>query len=730
MVKKEGNMKKNRKGSSLDKLVDAVIISEYPVDSMIANTEQMKKAKAGLLNYIQTTKPDVIFVDGLFSRIRYPEAYIDGLLESEPLLNMMDEPFNLGANFLSELRKASPKSEIHYVLSDADEDNIRRLTKYNALSEAKSAKAEFEGYNDEIKRLKNLIKEAKKEKKPVKKIEKSLKKIKKEMVRFAENNAFIDLDSGDIRMPREESPEWVALKEDTTNAYVEKLQELNKNINFHKGTVQLTMKGFKFYYAHNGHIASDVPLASRTNKILESLNKQQMGNLELPDFILESGHHGEPMVHPYRHASKEGQEKIPDEYSLVATGMVMEDQKIVKDILDKKFKPDRFQGKQKKLEAVKRHLKKLPAAGIMHVGKSKDGYFAYGVSVRFLANLNKSSVKLTDLKYEELTILSDMHIGKGEVRYDALKAAFKKIESEIDERVKRNESAPILIVPNESLQGANYKTMRVETKRSIPEDLELEMVKKANELKRKGAKLDDIVNELVGKAIHELNRTNEPRIENQWERYLMLTNRIVLKTLLYSQYDIAAIFNEATHIKHTVGHEGITEVGLQAIPYRVLQESLKVMEEEGLIKIKNEQYKQLYDKIKCCEYGLSGYERFPITIGEKKYIIAAEHKPGSAKPSSNIPLKQIKRAINMCDNADIHVSAHLHTPFCFFIGKQASNTISAFYKGATFNEYDSYGREGGWSPAVIGYEKAFVPKNADGIYGVKFILSDVLSKKN
>jgi hypothetical protein len=273
--------------------------------------------------------------------------------------------------------------------------------------------------------------------------------------------------------------------------------------------------------------------------------------------------------------------------------------------------------------------------------------------------------------------------------------------------------------------------MRVESKRKIPEDFEKELFEKAKTLKKKGAKLDDIVNELIGDAVHEMDRINEPRLENQWERYMMLFNRVITKTLLYCQYDIAAVFNEATHIKHTVGHEGITEVGLQTIPYRIVEDSLRIMEEEGIIKI-DPRFRGLYKKIKACEHGGSGYERFTLKIGDIDYVISAEHKPGSASPGSNIPGKQIRRSITMCDNADIHISAHLHTPFCFFIGRQASNNISVFYKGATFNEYDSYGREGGWSPAVIGYEKALVPKNKkyEGIYGVQFVLSDVLSKKD
>jgi len=128
------------------------------------------------------------------------------------------------------------------------------------------------------------------------------------------------------------------------------------------------------------------------------------------------------------------------------------------------------------------------------------------------------------------------------------------------------------------------------------------------------------------------------------------------------------------------------------------------------------------------KYIAGGFKKFDVTIGDNVYKFSTVHKPGSASPATNIPLQHIKRSITMADDADVFTSAHLHTPYFYAVGKYHTNGISSFYKGATFNEYDSYGKAGGWSPAVIGYEKALLSKSKGkkGAYGVQFILSDVL----
>jgi len=717
-VSKESNEKESSEKDNLEKKVSAMIISEFPLDSVVGTSQQMLEAKVGVINYVKEKKPDVIFVDGLFTRVRYPEDYVSGILETEPLRNLMDEPFRIGSEFLKMLKEASPDSQIIYVLSDADEDNIRRLTKYAALKTVESNIQKLKEYDSKIKRVNEQIKEAKKAGKDTGRLTRRKGAYLTNKKRFTDNPGNL------LRMPNAESPEWLAFKEQTSKDYIEKLTQMNPGVQICMGTVSLNIKGNTFLYSHNFQVSSDVPLKSDTNRLIELVNKMQMGNVPLPDFILESGHHAETMAHPQRHG-------LEDKYSFIATGMVMEDQNIVRQILDNKFKPEIFHGKQSKIEACKRTSKKMPAPGIMIVGRDEEGFFAEGYSVHHLSKVGRGEINIKDMRYETINIVADSHIGKGAVRYGALKAALKKIEDEIDACVKEGRSAPIFVNPNESLQGQNYKTMPVETSRKIPEEFEEELRAKIEEAKKEGKSLEELTDGLIYEMVEELNRTNEPRIINQVDRYHILFNPVVLKTLLYCKYDIAAIFNEATHIQHSVGQFGITEVGLETLPYKILDQSLALLEKEGVIKIDPNFKKRLYKKIKACEWGLSGYERLELKMGDIIYSIATEHKPGSARPNSNIPMLQIKRAITMADYADIHISAHLHTPYFFLIGKQASNNISAFYKGATFNEYDSFGQEIGWSPAVVGYEKAIVPinKGGDGVYKVKYILSDVLDKK-
>lgn len=688
-----------------EKNVKAMIISEYPLDSIMGDSAQSREARKGIIKYAEAEKPDVIFVDGLISKVRYPEAYIPGVLESDPLNSFMQKPFEIASKFLSELKAANPYSEIYLALSDADESNIVRLTKKRVEQKAAEAKSTLNNLKATLKPIDKGIESAKKAGKETKDLE----------TRSAELKGKIKNLKSQPHSITEEKEGYQLLKDEVTAEYVNKLKAMNSKVRVSLGMISTIIKGFSFTYDHIYASASSKPLKHRTNRLEEILNKYQMGKKEIPDFFIESGHHAEAIAHPYRHG-------LEDKYSLLVSAPVMEDQRIVQSIIDGEFKPERFQGKQNKLEACKRTGKKIPASGIAIAGKDEKGFFAFNYSLKHLSQVGRGDLKIENMDYAKLVLLSDIHIGKGNVRYEELETALEKIYNEAKEDYKEGKSAPLLVMANESLQGRNYKTMVAETREVIPEEFR----KKQKEKAKKGATADDIIDE----TYEELSKRNQPNLRDQINRYFYLTTKTVGMTLLGSKYKPAIIYNEGTHIEKTIGEFGLSEVFLQTFPYKVVDDHLSFLMNEGEIP-NNEKLKNFSGKIKACDEGGVGYARIPIKLGEIDYMLSTSHKPGSSSPGSDIPMKEVRRATTMCDDADIFTSAHLHTPYFFVIGRQASNEITAFYKGATFNEYDAYGKSGGWSPAVVGYLKGYIPtnKNGKGAYGVRFITSDVLKEE-
>ena len=694
-------VKKRGKKMNLEESIKSMIISEYPLDSVVGRSKQCDEAQLGILKCVEQEKPDVIFVDGLYSRIRYRETDTDEIIDDDPLHNFMEARFDIGASFLNNLKQKSPSTEIYYVFSDADEHNIRRLTHHAALKVIKGNKEALSDLKKGRTKVNNSMKkyQKKNKKSEVQKLSRKKAGLTRRINTFTKNAL--------LRMPNAESAEWRQFKEETEQEYVQKIQEKSPEIIVSASNIKTKVKDHEFWYSHNWNPKSDVPLASRTNKLMEHIRKDYMGDPEdMPDFFLESGHHGEAIAHPYRHGLK-------DKYSWVVSGMVMEDQKVVKKIRDKLFKPELFHGKINKIEACKRQSNsKIPPPGVVLLGKNKDGYYNYFCNIDVLSRIGRDEVNMDSTDFQDITILSDVHVGKGAVRYDTLNSAIEKLEKEFDTRIKKKKDISLLFIPNESLQGYNYKGMPVETPMKTPEETENVLL----DAIKKGASKEELA-KIAGNLASE---TNFPRIDDQVKMYFQMINDLVLNTLIHGKYEPSVVFNEGTHIAHTFGEFGMDEVFLQTLPYYVLERSLPILTKLGL---DDKKLKNLTKK-----YLTGGYTKFDIKIGDNDYKFSTVHKPGGASPSTNIPLQQIKRAITMADDADVFVSAHLHTPFFYAIGKYHDNSTSVFYKGATFNEYDSYGKERGWSPAVIGYEKALLPKDKGkkGIYGVQFVLSDVL----
>lgn len=698
-------------------------ISECPLDSIIGNSEQAKNARAGILEYAKQEKPDVIFVDGLCSRVKNSEAYIEGI--NNPLKTLFEEPFNIASEFLKELKNASPSAEVYMPLSDADEDNIGYLTKNLGLEKSAGNNTKIKDCKKNVKELAKKIKIEEKQRKRGwnKKVECFAKEIE-------DTQNQVKALTKKTGLPAADGQNNNALKEKASELYITKLKELNPGINIFMGNIELTVKNHSILYSHNFHEMSDTSLKSRTNRLLTYVDKLKMGGSKLPEFIIESGHHGENIAHPYRQGDS------ADAYSLIYTSMVMEDQRVVRDILDGKIMPERFQGKGTRLEACKRHSKKnchLPSPGISMLERNEGGFAVTVYNLEHLAKVGLGKIKPLDINnqgdVEEIIVFSDIHVGKGAVRYEKLKSAINNLKNDIEKKVADKKSAPILLMLNESLQGRNYAHMVVETPRTVPTkfDRKLEDIIAEGKITGNGKNLDmDTVMKLKNEIIRELEKTNEPRILNQLEWYYDLTNDLVLSTLLFCKYNPAIVYTEGTHIQHTVGEFGITEAGLQSFVYKIMGSSVPYLQKIGELK-NDTRLKNIDKKMLICEES-SGFIKFDLELGDLTYKVSSGHKPGSANPSTNIPGKQVERATTMADDSDMHFAGHLHTSYFFSIGRFDQNSISAFYKGGTFNEYDSYGREKGWGPPIIGYVKAVVPTKKDykGVYKAKFITSDVL----
>lgn len=723
------NSRKNNEEATLERKVEAMVISEMPLDSVLTASDEMKDARKGLLAYVAAIKPDVIFVDGLFQRGKDLETYLPEVLASKPITNFLELPMKYVSDFLSSLRQASKATQIHYVLSDADEDNIKQLTGYAAARIAEENKEKVKKYKAEISRLNSEIKDIKKEdsrqaKRKATALEAQKSKVEAELGKFENDPKVI------FKKPNENSIEWMQLKEQTAKAFVEKIEAMGVKVSMGKIS-KLNVNGFTFDYAHSYVTSSKVPMKSVTGKLVGMVNEMQRSNKELSDFIIESGHHAEPMSHPHRH-------KMEHKYSFIASGMVMEDQAVLKQILDKGLDPEIYLGKQGRLEACKRQQKKSPAAGVVLLGRDEDGFYEKVFTASHLAKVGRGDVKLEDMVFQPVQIVSDSHVGKKETDHRMLYAALKYMEQELDEALKSGKYVPLLINPNESLQGANYKTVYTETKKPIPEELARKLRKQKEQIIEKLKSKGEVAEFYISKVVEALDETNDPHLMNQVERYFELFTDLVTRTLMHAnpKYDIAAVFTEATHIQHTVGEFGLSEVGLQTIPYKVADKILHLLEKDGAITINKTPVGQivkkgLFSRIKACEDGGNGYEKFDLQCGENTFKVAAEHKPGSAGPNSNLPMLHVRRINSMEDDAEIFIAGHIHTPYFVVLGNIGTNDSAFVYKGATFSDYSPYGIAGGWSSPVLGYLRAEFPanKNGKGVAGVKFILSDFLKGK-
>lgn len=680
----------------MKKDVKIMLVSEYHPDSIVSTTPMARDAIEGVLEYIKYEKPDVIIVDDPNSNILYPELFSEGCFLYDPVENFMDKQFDIAEEFFSNLKKSSPSSKIYVNLTDASWYNIRRLTKHRALELVTMNKSDLKEYRKKISEVD----------KEIERLRESKDENKNDLMRlYAKKGGLtkklVDMEEELLlKMPRRESEDYVKIREKTTNDYLDELKKRSK-LPVEPYLMELEKNGNSITYWHTGDLISQSPKKNRFSHLLRELNKSYIEGVIPPDFILFSGHDGLTVSHPFRHDEK-------DRYSLVASGMVMEDQKIVKDIAEGKIRGDITQGKQGRPESIRRYYKSYPSPGVVVTGR-KDGCLFFNVySMNHLSRVGSKEINPEDMEYEEIPFLADLHIGKGASRVDVMERALKRI---------RAKKPNLMVNVNETLQGRNYKTMAVETPR-----------KRLRELKEDIENMDD-VDELKNYILREHLNKNEPVLDNQVDDFYYLMLEPILDILVRTPYKVGYITTESTHIDHTVGEYGISEVNTQTEPFVVIEDALNFLEKNKLIKIKNDRIKELRKKIKAFNDSGCGWGTLNMKIGENEYEISAEHKPGSSTPKSNIPLLGIERREVMKDLCDIKFEGHLHIGYASVIPlHHQPNSISVNLKGMTFNEYDSYGKLGGWPPATVGYIELGVPKNKNGkgSYKIKFVTSEVL----
>lgn len=676
--------------------VKAMVISEYHPDSVLGASDTARPAIKGALEYARHERPDVIFVDDPSSNIRYPEIFAGECFFYNPVKNFMNRQFDVYQEFMENLRESSPDSEIHLTLTDASEYNLRRLTKRRVLRNRASAREKLKEKEAEIEDVNKQIRELEKEGGSKGELNRLYGK------KGGLTRSLVDLEENLLRrMPTRESTQYREAREKTTSQYLDQLRKgAPSDIQIHLSEAETEINGNTFRYLQNSEKLSDTPIKHNFKHLLRDLNKKYIQGESPPDFVLTSAHNGFTTSTMYRHDEK-------DIYSLIASALTLEDQEMVEEIARGNFKGDILQGKQNRLEAVKRYSKSYPSPGVSMVGRRDGCFFVDAYPMDHLAKVGSGELNPEEIEYERIDFLADMHVGKGATDYESLENALKRI---------KDKKPNLLINVGETLQAQNYKTMPVETPRKTMRDLTKEL-----------EKYDDI-KDLKEAWKREHQSENEPRIDNQIENVDYWMNDLVLEILTRTPYDVGYLIAEPTHVYKTGGEFGISEISILSRPFKNMEDGLKLLEKIDAIEIKDDSLLNLTDRLKGFNDDGCGWGKIEdLGIGDNKYTISIEHKPGSSTPRSDIPMRGIKRMQAMGDSCDLKFEGHLHCGFGTFFPRK-ENSIGLAAKGMTFNNYDSYGKKGGWPPATLGYMEVGIPKTrgAKGAYKLAYVTSEDL----
>ena len=101
-----------------------MVVSEFPVDSVIGNSKASSEARQGILKYVALEKPNLIFVDGLVSSYKDPEVLISSIRENETLEEKMDFVIKLLAmNIVKDLK--TEKEKVQFLQNNIGLDSVR-----------------------------------------------------------------------------------------------------------------------------------------------------------------------------------------------------------------------------------------------------------------------------------------------------------------------------------------------------------------------------------------------------------------------------------------------------------------------------------------------------------------------------------------------------------------------------------------------------------------------------
>ncbi len=712
-----------KKRSKREGSIKVMVISEFPVDSIIGTSDRSNEAREGILEYIQHESPDAIFVDGLVSSIKDPEVLVPYVARHDEDEDRIMASLDLASEFLSELCEVAPNAEIYLAKTDADDYNVGQIEKVKASERKTKYEATGSIIEDKIKQLYKDLDNAKTagERDKMRSIAGSIGAAKKKLNKMAK--------TGKYRQPKRGSPERLELMIEADEEYYGRLQAKNPAIQvMSEGRFQTEINGVLLEYVHNGHTTA-APLANRGTAAVDGVKKKIVNGDEVPSILIESGHHAELSVNPVRLQDTDG--KSIDEYAMVVSAPVMEDQEMVAKIRAGKVK--QLNNKAKNLEAVKRAGKKNPPTGIMMTGRDEKGFFMEAYSLNHLAKVGKGEVKLDDMSFSKTHVISDMHCGKETTRLSLMRNYLLEIRDGIREAVKNGTPVPALFFLNEALQGYNYSSYPVEFVRQTPDQVREHYTDVVEKLMESGAipegkKLEALVEEMV--RGHE--GISMVRIEDQWKLYNEIFMPTIIHALACSDVYPAAIFCEGNHVTSSVGDKGVTETGLQTEPIREFDRAINVLKEIG--KIPNDvEMESLYDKLLVFQEGMiSSYGKFQYTVGETQHLFVVEHKPGGGSARTNVVKRRIQRSQNRGDMYDVYLSGHTH--YMVAGAEGAGNDLLFIGNGGTFSEHDSYGKSGEWAPPTIGALEVELPYTLDeetsnevkGVAKFRFKLSDVL----
>lgn len=690
-----------KKKSGESNKAKVAVVSELPFAGILGNSEGAKEAWQGILEYARLEQP-TIFFDGGISSIQYPGMFVDEVRHQDTLEEKLNAAIDIVAERLHELYEASPTSQIYVARTDEDHYNVGQLREKGLKEKKKKHEGEGLALEAAMEGIRAEMDEAKEKGEIVKwkSLRGQLGNKGKELKKLEKKGAY--------KKPEKGSPEWEEAQENASQDYYGRLQEMcPSNVHVAEAdSIEVNVNGVLIQYAHNGHTEKSV-LSDRCSKLLGSAKGIVTSSDEVPSLILEGGHHGESTTQFIRHVDDKND--AVHKYTLVGSGMVMEDQELAAEIADGAH-DERIGREWKNSEAMKRFTKKGPAAGIMIWEVDGEGHFPeHPIDLDHLRRVGRGELAPGEIEWDTLYLISDLHVGKFTTNYDIIRKVMQVVEDHVDMCLKEDAPFPVLLFLNEMYQGFNYKTMPVEQSAELRRELSERIDK---ELARMEAAGLDQVEGMKKLWLRDNENKTLCRLEDQVRKGSNLVNRTLTWLLMNTDRDIGLAVYEANHVAHTVGEKGITECFFLTHFIEELDRYTEFLVEKKILP--PGEVDEMYSKVRKFEEGIiSGFGTINLESGDLTHKIVAEHKPGSG--GVNALKSHEKRLNNMAVSYDLSIAGHQHQAAGSRISKWL-NRMANIIKAATVSAHDSYGKRGGFPAPTEGYVTVKLPrtKGAEG----------------